>query len=94
MQSRRTFLTRSLALGCSAAASPLVTPVTFASAPTDNRLVVIVLRGAMDGLDVVRPVGDPNLRAYRPTLSTDEALPRRLIRSAAQRILDSGSLVR
>lgn len=64
--SRRSFLARSLALGCSAAASPLVTPVTFAATPGDNRLVVIILRGAMDGLDVVRPLGDPGLATYRP----------------------------
>ncbi len=68
MQTRRSFLTRSLALGCTAAASPLVTPVTFASVPGDLRLVVIILRGAMDGLDVVRPLGDPHLASYRPTL--------------------------
>jgi len=53
------------ALGCSAAASPLVTPVVFASAPTDTRLVVIILRGAMDGLDAVQPYGDPNLAKWR-----------------------------
>lgn len=61
--SRRAFL-----IGCSLAASPLLTPVTFAAAPGENRLVVIVLRGAMDGLDVVRPVGDPNYATLRPTL--------------------------
>ena len=44
--------------------------MTFASAPGDARLVVIVLRGGMDGLDVVRPYGDPNFAAYRPTLYT------------------------
>ena len=65
---RRELLRGGLALGCSAAASPLLTPMAFASAPWDNRLVVIVLRGAMDGLDVVRPVGDPALAALRPTL--------------------------
>ncbi len=58
--SRRSFIARSLALGCSAAASPLMTPVTFASAPWDNRLIVILLRGGMDGLGVVQPYGDPN----------------------------------
>lgn len=67
--SRRAFLGRSLVLGCSAAASPLVTPVTFASAPGDARLVVVVLRGAMDGLDVVRPYGDPSYSTHRPGLS-------------------------
>lgn len=62
--SRRAFL-----IGCSVAASPLLTPVTFAAAPGENRLVVIVLRGAMDGLDVVRPVGDAAYAGLRPTLA-------------------------
>jgi uncharacterized protein (DUF1501 family) len=62
---------RAMALGCSAAASPLVTPVSFAAAPWDNRLVVIILRGAMDGLDVLRPIEDPLLREYRPDMVTE-----------------------
>lgn len=66
--SRRNFL-----IGCSAAAAPLLTPVTFAAAPGENRLVVIVLRGAMDGLDLLRPLGDPTLRKLRPRL-TKQAL--------------------
>ena len=65
---RRTFLARAMALGCSAAASPLITPVAFASAPWDTRLVVIILRGGMDGLDVFRPVGDTDFAGLRPTL--------------------------
>lgn len=65
---RRAFLARVAALGCSAAASPLITPVAFASAPWDARLVVIILRGAMDGLDVFRPVGDVDYAGLRPTL--------------------------
>jgi uncharacterized protein (DUF1501 family) len=64
--SRRAFL-----IGCSLAASPLLTPVTFAAAPGANRLVVIVLRGAMDGLDVLRPMGDRAYRQMRPTLATE-----------------------
>ncbi len=67
--SRRGFLTRSLALGCSAAASPVLTPISLAGAPGDNRLVVIVLRGAMDGLDLLRPVGDPDFAALRRSLA-------------------------
>ncbi|MBY5990188.1 DUF1501 domain-containing protein [Roseovarius atlanticus] len=63
--SRRAFMSRSLALGCSLAASPLVTPVTMASGPWDARLVVIILRGAMDGLDTVRPLGDPGFAGLR-----------------------------
>lgn len=67
--SRRRFLARSSLLGCSLAASPLVTPITLAALPGDARLVVIILRGGMDGLDVVRPVGDPSFAALRPGLS-------------------------
>ena len=63
---RRGFLT---GLGCSLAASPLVTPVALAEGPWDNRLIVIVLRGAMDGLDAIRPVGDPAYAGLRPTLA-------------------------
>lgn len=59
---------RSFLLGCSLAASPFLTPVSFASTPGENRLVVIILRGAMDGLDLLRPVGDPHLARYRPRL--------------------------
>jgi uncharacterized protein (DUF1501 family) len=66
--SRRAFL-----IGCSVAASPLLTPITFAATGGENRLVVIVLRGAMDGLDVVRPLGDPNYLALRPGLAADAA---------------------
>ena len=65
---RRQFLGR-LAMGCSAAASPLVTPVALASAPWEERLVVVILRGAMDGLDAVRPVFDPAYAPLRPTLA-------------------------
>ncbi len=72
--SRRKFIIQSTMLGCSAAASPLLTPITLAAAPGDNRLVVIILRGAMDGLSVVRPVGDANYAGYRPTLAADEGM--------------------
>lgn len=66
---RRDFLLRSGLLGCSLAASPLVTPISLAAAPGDNRLVVIILRGGMDGLDVVQPYGDPNYAGLRNQLT-------------------------
>ena len=69
---RRDFLLRVGALGCSAAASPLVTPVALADAPGDNRLVVIILRGAMDGLDALRPYADPDYIALRPRLNAGD----------------------
>ncbi|SMX31798.1 DUF1501 domain-containing protein [Actibacterium lipolyticum] len=71
--SRRRFLARSVAVGCSAAASPFLTPVTLAAAPWDQRLVVIILRGAMDGLDVVQPYGDPEFASTRKRLRFGEA---------------------
>ena len=66
---RRAFLGQVAALGCSAAASPLLTPIAMASAPGENRLVVLILRGALDGLDALRPVGDTAFKALRPSLS-------------------------
>ena len=61
MIDRRRFLTRAgLASGL------LVSPrLALASAPTDRRLVFIILRGAMDGLATVMPVGDPAHAALR-----------------------------
>lgn len=67
--SRRAFIKGISVVGCCAAASPLVTPVTVAAAPGENRLVVIILRGAMDGLDVVQPYGDRDFAQLRPTLA-------------------------
>ncbi len=66
---RRTFLGAMLGSACCLAASPLVTPLLLASAPGDNRLVVIVLRGAMDGLAAFPPLGDPGFAAMRPGLA-------------------------
>jgi uncharacterized protein (DUF1501 family) len=64
--SRRNFIIGS---ACSAAAHPLLSEASFAAVPSDNRLVVILLRGAMDGLDVVRPVGAPEFESYRKGLT-------------------------
>lgn len=70
--SRRRFLGWSSVLGCSAAASPLLTPVSLASAPGDRRLIVIILRGGMDGIDVLRPWGDRAFTEIRPNLAKDQ----------------------
>ncbi|WP_293575658.1 DUF1501 domain-containing protein [Phaeobacter sp.] len=66
---RRRFLVDGAALGCCLAASPLLTPVSFAATPSDARLVVIILRGGMDALDVIQPYGDPAYAALRPGLA-------------------------
>jgi uncharacterized protein (DUF1501 family) len=68
---RRVFLRGAALLGCTAAAHPLTTTLTLASIPSDQRLVVIILRGAMDGLEMLRPVGAPGLAGLRPTLLAD-----------------------
>ncbi len=65
---RRSLLTRAALIGCCGAASPLLTPLSFAAAPWDGRLVVIILRGGMDGLDVVQPWGAPDYHALRAKL--------------------------
>lgn len=69
--SRRSFL----AYSCSAAAVPLSTQLVHATAPGENRLVILILRGAMDGLGVLIPQGDPNLRRMRPGISRDTEQP-------------------
>ncbi len=71
---RRFFLKAGLAGACSLAAHPLMTTVTFAASNGgrplgDHRLIVMILRGGMDGLDVVRPYGDPMLARYRPQIT-------------------------
>lgn len=42
--------------------------LALADAPTDRRFVVILLRGALDGMAAVVPYGDRNLAAWRPEL--------------------------
>lgn len=79
MMNRRGVLRGLGALGCSAAAFPWLTTVTLAAADGgaplgDHRFVVIILRGAMDGLDVLQPKGEPLLSRYRPTLARPDAI--------------------
>jgi uncharacterized protein (DUF1501 family) len=65
---RRDFL-NSMALGAS-----LIVPVgrsawaATTDSPTAKKLVVVMLRGAVDGLNVVAPVGDDNYLRLRPTI--------------------------
>ncbi len=43
--------------------------LAFAAAPTDNRLVVVILRGAMDGLAAVPPYGEKRYAERRAGLA-------------------------
>ncbi len=58
---RRSFLAGTGALALSTALPRAV----LADAPTDKRFVLIILRGAMDGLNVVVPYGDPDYARLR-----------------------------
>jgi uncharacterized protein (DUF1501 family) len=58
--SRRTAL-----LGIATSFSIGRTTLALASAPTDKRLVVVILRGALDGMAAVVPYGDPGLVMLR-----------------------------
>jgi uncharacterized protein (DUF1501 family) len=62
---RRSLLGRAALTGVFALTPRLV----FAAAPTDQRFVFIILRGAMDGLSVVMPVGDPAYAGLRGALA-------------------------
>eukprot|EP01037_Dinobryon_pediforme_P005504 gene5505-5559_t len=46
--------------------------LAVAAAPTDRRFVVVILRGALDGLSAVVPYGDPNLGSLRAALKMPE----------------------
>lgn len=75
-------ITRRRLLGHAALAGTFaVTPrLVLAAAPTDRRFVFIILRGAMDGMAVVMPVGDPAYAPLRGALAVPpgEAAPVKL----------------
>jgi uncharacterized protein (DUF1501 family) len=59
---------RATLLGLSAIMTIGGNALAVAAAPTEQRFVVVILRGAMDGLSAVVPYGDPGLAALRPEL--------------------------
>lgn len=65
--SRRTLLKATAIL--SFAALP---EFTLAQAPTNTRLLTILLRGGLDGLYAMPPVGDKSLRKLRPHINPDD----------------------
>jgi uncharacterized protein (DUF1501 family) len=60
MTSRREFLTVGVRLGVGAALATALPGVSFAALPGAAPLVVVILRGALDGLSAVPPFGDPD----------------------------------
>lgn len=82
---------------CSLAAHPLMSTVTLASSDGgtllgDHRLIVVILRGAQDGLDLVRPSGDPLFAKYRPTLSEGQGIDLTGYFSLSPHLSELGSL--
>jgi len=59
---------RSTLLGLTAIAGSSNIKLAFANAPVQQRFVVVLLRGALDGMSAVIPYGDPNLAGLRPLL--------------------------
>ena len=75
--SRRRFLEASLFTGATSLAGARL---AFAAAPTESRFVFVLLRGALDGLSAVPPVGDPRYASLRGQIAlaksgADAALP-------------------
>jgi len=68
--SRRAFLEASLFAGAS---TLMASRLAFASAPTDSRFVFVLLRGALDGLSAVPPVGDPDYAGLRGQIALTRA---------------------
>ncbi|MGB1160568.1 MAG: DUF1501 domain-containing protein [Alphaproteobacteria bacterium] len=63
---RRSFLGTACAGGLATTFAP---SLSFGQAATDRRFVFVLLRGAMDGLHSIVPVGDPSYRAARGKLA-------------------------
>lgn len=60
---------RSALLGMAAAVTLGKASLALAAAPTDRRFVVVILRGALDGMAAVAPYGDPDLASWRGKLA-------------------------
>jgi uncharacterized protein (DUF1501 family) len=72
--SRRKFLARAGLGGVAALTTPLVTArASFGQPGATGTVVVVFLRGGLDGLSVVVPAADPHLGAARPRLAIPAA---------------------
>ncbi len=67
-QPRRRFLN---GMAMAAMAGVMMPSLSWANAPTNKRLIVIILRGAMDGLAATVPYGDPAYVALRKNLAIE-----------------------
>jgi len=65
---RRSVLAGSLIVGASGLASPRI---ALASAPGERNLLFVLLRGAMDGMAMLAPTGDPGFERLRSAVLPD-----------------------
>jgi uncharacterized protein (DUF1501 family) len=65
MRNRREFLAAGVRFGVATALAGSLPGVSFAAAPGNRPFVVVILRGALDGLSAVPPYGDPAYRDAR-----------------------------
>lgn len=72
MITRRQFLASSLFVG---ATSMVSSRLAFANAATDSRFVFVLLRGALDGLSAVPPMGDPDYASLRGQIALGKSGP-------------------
>ena len=72
---RRSFLTSAVA---GMAASAFAPRMAFAAAPTEQRFVFVIQRGAADGLHIVPPLGDPEFAGLRGALADSLAGAKKL----------------
>ncbi|MEJ1969038.1 MAG: DUF1501 domain-containing protein [Rhizomicrobium sp.] len=70
----RRFLLRTMAAAGTLAVWDAPIRYAFASVPTDRRFVVVILRGALDGLAAVPPHGDKDYAAMRGSLAIADPL--------------------
>jgi uncharacterized protein (DUF1501 family) len=66
---RRDFLKYTACLTACTALSMGFPKLTFASLPTDNRFILVILRGALDGMAAVPPYGDRDYARIRGSLA-------------------------
>ena len=71
MTTRRQFISQAAGAGLYTAAG--LPGLALAAAPTDRRLLLIILRGGMDGLAAFPPYGDPSYAALRDKLAIGSA---------------------
>lgn len=71
MTNRRHFLT---SLGATAAFGAFIPAIGHSAGARDPRFVTIVLRGALDGLTAVPPLGDPDYASLRASFALPDAV--------------------